>query len=160
MLLTRFFAHGDNTMLIAQGAPTNLTHTGDAVETTLLSVNIPIMAPNDQLYVWSLWTHSGGVGTWTNRLKIGTTLISGGLANNAASATGNLLAYWCNRGATNSQVCPGPGSDGIPAGATSTTVLTTSIETNGGVTLNFTGQLTTTTDTIALAAYYVALLKA
>jgi hypothetical protein len=146
-------------ILVAQAAPTNLTHTGDTVESTLLTVVLPAMGANDAVRVESLWTHTGSAGTWTPKVKLGSTLISGGTAQVAGAAGAEYDHTVRNRGATNSQVGRAAVNAGPNAGSSAGNITATE-ETSTGATLTFTGTLAAGADTIKLDGYRVTVLRA
>jgi hypothetical protein len=145
-------------VLVAQSAATTNTHTGDTNETTLVSLTLPPMGPNDQLLVESTWGRSGTAGTLTPKIKLGSTLIGGNVALTTAQFAESMMQRVANRGATNSQVFTNTAFNagyGITTGAN----LTGAEETNAGATLTFTGTCANSGDTIKLDSYRVMILK-
>lgn len=135
--------------------------TGTVAETTLATVQIPPMGPNDQLEVEALFTFVGAAGNRTPLIKLGATVIAGVAIGNANFAA-VLRQRVANRNATNSQVFQAVAGTGAYLGVTSvnTSPSTTSAEqTNAGIALTITGQLAVATDTIRLESYRVQLFK-
>lgn len=152
------FSAGSPIKVVSQYNGPALSHTGDTTETTLATVTLPPMGANDVLRIETVWTHLSSGGTWTPKVKLGATLVSGGAALTAGTSAAYFEQSVRNRGATNSQVLLAPATAG-PVAGTSAAIVTAAEETNAGATVTITGTVAVGTDTIKLEAYRITILK-
>ena len=131
--------------------------TGTTAETTLATVSIPAMGPNDSVRVTALFTFTSSTNLKTMFGKLNNTTF----AQNSTSTAGHTAArmQWqvTNRNNTASQL-GAPFGMGFTAGAAVTT-LNPAVETNGQNTLLLRAQLALGTETITLEGYTVELLR-
>jgi hypothetical protein len=133
--------------------------TGTTAETTLATIILPAMGPNDSFEIRANCSFPATANTHILRVKLGSTYI----LNNAPAAT-SLAAHYTqsvvNRGTTNSQLIGTPlNRSGIPFGDWATALPTAAVETNAGATITITGQLSLGTETLTLEGYQVILYR-
>ncbi|HYD05843.1 MAG TPA: hypothetical protein VEC60_08955, partial [Reyranella sp.] len=132
-------------------------HTGDTIETALASIAVPagIMGKNGTVYIDALYSYTNSANNKTQRIRFGgmsgTQYVS---AVTTTTATVRYLVQISNRGAENSQV--GPGMAAIGTASTASPV-TGSINTAAATTIEITGQLANSGETITLERYSVIL---
>jgi hypothetical protein len=130
-----------------------IPHTGDAVETTILTVSIPAnsMGPNGAVRITWMGSGTSSVNNKIWRVKwAGVTTQS--ITQTTNSTSMNVLEI-TNRNLTNSQVASSVNNSGY--GTASTSPITSSVDTTAAVSLTFTVQLSTITETINLERYCV-----
>jgi hypothetical protein len=138
---------------------TGASWTGSTAEVTLATIVLPagIMGSNGLLRVTAFWTFTNvGGGTRTPRIKFGGTNITGN-ANANTVLSQNMIGLVNNKTAL-TQTATGLGSaNGL--GASTATSLSLAIDTTAAVTILLTGQLSNSTDTIALDRYIIEVVK-
>lgn len=139
--------------LLAQGA-VEQSHTGDLVETTLLSVAVPPLQIDSQLLIEALWEVPNNANNKTVNYYLGGTRFRQIVLTTSVSF--NDRCRLANRGATNSQVT-GPYSS-TPLGTSTSIIQTKAIDTSVATTLTLTCQLGNAGDTIKLHSWAVWLL--
>lgn len=138
--------------IIAHGAG-NWSHTGDTSETILRTVTLPALGANDSLSIEALYACSG-TNTKTGRVRLGgiagSILASTSVSTSLSWRPSILLA---NLGSVSSQIAT-PQTAGF--GNSASGVVSTSVDTSTGTaTIDFTGQLTNSAESIALRAYRI-----
>lgn len=126
--------------------------TGTLTETVLGTITVPAGAigPNGQVEINAHFSVTNSANTKTVRVKFGgTTFFS---LNLSASAAIQAYSRICNRNSAASQIAYG-GTNGF--GTTTTANATGTVDTSGEVTIQLTGQLTNTGETITLESYTV-----
>lgn len=131
----------------------------DTSEDLLATVTIPagIMGLNGILRIYHLWSFTSSANNKTPRVRLGG--IGGTVYGSdvfTTSATWQDMRWIANRGAANSQI-GGKSSAGILTFSTSSNI-TSSVDTSAATTLVFTGQKASAGETLTLEQYLVELL--
>lgn len=137
------------TKTIAQSA-IPVSHTGDTSVFTFATVSIPgnTIGPSGTVEAYAVFSSTGSA-TRYGRILFGGTQYAQSSAAGTASFRINVAIE--NRGATNSQV----GFPPIGTNANSVVAMTSSADTTAAVSVDFTGALTSSSDTLTLEMYYV-----
>lgn len=129
-----------------------VSHTGDTNETTLRSINMSAGVPgiNGLVVIQTLWSFTG-TNTKTSRVKAGGTTFTS--INNTTNLSGRFHTTIENRNAANSQIAAGTGNTGFISN--SVACVTSAFDTASAWTIDLTGQLTNTGESITLESYTV-----
>jgi hypothetical protein len=133
------------------------SHTGDLVETTLASVQIPagLIGPNGVVRISAVWSCTNSANTKTFRIRFGTAAGSGtAYLTRTATTSGTVITQQTisNRNSASSQV--GAHTSG-EFGAQTAAVTTSTRNTNNESFVSFSALLDDITETITLESYIV-----
>lgn len=148
----------DFPVIVAQSAVA-VANTGSTTKNTLATVVLPpgIMGANGALRIRSLWSATpNNVNVKTVTIQFGATTVYTGILTSLLQIMDERTVW--NRGLTNSQVVVTAASN-APFAAGTVAVTTAAIDTTAAVSVLFTAQLATGTDTITLEAYTVELIR-
>ena len=142
--------------IIAQSAvPASVT--GTTAETTLASIAVPAMGPNDSLRVTEQWSFTGSTNLKTMMTKINNATFAMTSTNTAANLIAKQEVTVMNRNATNSQLGSMFGFG--YSSSTSGSFMNPSVETSGNNTVLIRGKLALETETLTLEGYIVELIR-
>lgn len=143
--------------ILASSNVAGSAHTGDTLETTLATIQVPAnaMGANGTLRITVTARCTGTAGTKTLRVKFGGTTFSE-TANGTTILSVRNAAHVSNRNATNSQIGMGAGSTGY--GGSTSDVTTGAIDTTANQDITITVQLANAADSGAIAQYLVELI--
>lgn len=133
---------------------TQVSHTGDTIETTLATVTLPpaVMGINGILRISSLWSYTNSGNNKTLRIKFdGNNVLAGTVSATDSYADERLIA---NRNAANSQIARAVAS-GYGTGGTVTTM---AVDTTLSKDITFTVQLANAGETVNLEQFWIELL--
>jgi hypothetical protein len=133
------------------------SNTGNLNDTILATITVPAhaMGLNGRIRVTAMFGKTGTAGTANNTIYFGGTLVFFGVMG-ATSLSNRVQIDLANRGALNSQVAGGTGSDGF--GPNTNPWVFPAVNTAADVTLLIRGQLANAADTIILDSYLVELI--
>lgn len=133
--------------------------TGTVNETTLATINVPVMGPNDFVEVYTTWAYTNSANTKTLRVRFGGASGTQYLGTTqSTSATTSDYRRIMNAGATNSQV-GNYSTSGNPYSASSGAIVTSSVDTTVATTIVISGQLANSGETMTLSNYYAVLTR-
>jgi hypothetical protein len=140
---------------VLAAAGTAIPHTGTVAKTTLATITVPPMGPNDRLRISTLWSMTNSANNKTFSIDLaGTNFMA---VVHTASTTFKDTREIVNRGSSASQVCFPAAAAG--ANNTGSAVSTGTVATSSATALTLSGTLANTGETITLEAYTVELIK-
>lgn len=146
-----------SSLVLAQSA-VPVSHTGDLLETTLATIEVPgdAIGPNGTLRITTLWSGTVSANQKTLRVKYGgTAFLATALGSNMG--TGRFYTDISNRNSPTSQIgAPAAWATGF--GSNANPPLTAALNTRIALNLTITGQLATATETVTLEYYKIELL--
>jgi hypothetical protein len=145
-------------IILAQSA-VPVSHTGDANEFTLATIDLPAnsMGPNGSVSIEALFSHTGSAGNFIGRIRFGAAILAGNFQIGAANKAERINNTIYNRNAANSQIFSSNLNSTYPLALDPNPPTTAAIDTTVAVSITITGQVVNAADTITLEAYTVIL---
>ena len=125
---------------------TQMSHTGDTAESTFTTITLPggSLGPNGQMEM-ELLVSGTGSGNKTFRIKFGGTTYTGYVLS-GSNTSAQIRLRIANRNSQSSQVSFNAGTVGAGSGASTSSLITSSVDSSADVSILLTGQLATGTE--------------